>query len=127
MKMLVGAVRDAITAENYYAALALALTLPDICAGIESESGKSTWRSYIDWWEQYLGPNYRRKIGPEQEEHIFMRGGDCYALRCAFLHEGRDDIGTQRAKDILDRFRFVQPKHGGVIHCNQVISEIQPG
>lgn len=39
-------------------------------------------------------------------EAIFMTSGDCWALRCSLLHEGSDDIGEQRARETLSRFRF---------------------
>ena len=53
------------------------------------------------------------------EEHVFLSGADCYALRCAFLHEGRDEITDQRAGEVLDAFAFVVPPAGSAIHSNQ--------
>ena len=38
---------------------------------------------------------------PDGAPHVFLHGEDCYALRCAVLHEGADDIVTQRARVAL--------------------------
>ncbi len=35
-----------------------------------------------------------------------MTAGDCWALRCSLLHEGTDDVGEQRARETVARFRF---------------------
>jgi hypothetical protein len=50
----------------------------------------------------------------------FLSGGDAYALRCAYLHEGGAGIGAQRARQTLDKFHFIVPPcDGNVVHCNQ--------
>lgn len=38
-----------------------------------------------------------------------MAGGDFYALRCAFLHQGEFEVEQQRARDILNRFHMTMP------------------
>ncbi len=48
-----------------------------------------------------------------------MQGEDCYALRCALLHEGTDDISEQRAQEVLENFKFVVPPDGLIVHNNQ--------
>ena len=60
-----------------------------------------------------------------QSSSPFLTGNDCYALRCAFLHEGRDDISRQKAKEALERFLFVVPPHGWEIHCNMINGGLQ--
>lgn len=55
----------------------------------------------------------------------FLNGGDCYALRCAVLHEGSDDIVEQRAREALERFEFYEPAPGLRMHCNQIGVRLQ--
>lgn len=124
MQELVTSVRNAIAQRNWYAALSLALALPDICGFLESPNDGSQ-RRYVAWCDQFLLPRYTRAIGPNREQHVFLSGQDCYALRCAFLHEGSDDVTRQRARQALESFVFVEPPNGGVIHCNQANARLQ--
>jgi hypothetical protein len=93
VKKLIESVRSAIKSKNHYAALYTALALPDICCAIEY--GTTTARKYSDWWNKHA------------KYSGFLNGDDCYALRCAALHEGRDDITSQRMKDALDYYIFL--------------------
>lgn len=116
------AVRKALAEKNWYAALAVALTLPDICGRLESPNVASLKR-YVRWCDSYLTPRYTKEMPGGM--HIFLGGQDCYALRCAFLHEGRDEIVDQRARKALESFMFITPPHWGSMHCNQVNSKLQ--
>lgn len=118
MEHLTGAVRQAVAQNNPYAALLVALTLPDICAALSAANGKTCGARYAAWFDRYVRPAYTRTVSGRT--HVFLGGADCYALRCALLHEGLDDTSGQRAKAALDSFAFVQPtSRGTVIHCNQ--------
>jgi hypothetical protein len=79
----------------------------------------------VEWCTTYLTPRYTHRIGPARTEHVFLDGRDCYALRCAVLHEGVDDVSGQRAKKALDSFLFVVPPTDGLLHCNQSDSKLQ--
>lgn len=57
--------------------------------------------------------------------HTFLSGNDCYALRCALLHEGVENIGAQRAQEALESFHFTIPPENGCVHMNQVGSVLQ--
>lgn len=112
MEQFINAVRQSIATENWYAALGMALTLPDICGRLtdpEIPSGKR----YAAWWEEYVQERYT------VPDHVFLSGRDAYALRCAYLHEGRDDVAEQRAREALSSFVFVAPRPGWNVHCNQ--------
>jgi len=113
-------IRQAVEQENWYAALALALAAPDICGKVDSPALGSQAR-YAAWFDTYLGENYRRPLGHNREMHTFMSGTDCYALRCAFLHAGNEDIAgnAQAVRDALDRFHFLRPTAGNRVHNNQ--------
>jgi hypothetical protein len=114
MVRFTNAVRSAIEQKNWYSALTLSLTLPDICGKLESPTVKSGER-YIAWWDKYLLENYTVKSPLNK---IFLSGSDAYALRCAYLHEGGDDVSEQKAQDALTRFIFIEPPASGTIHCN---------
>lgn len=124
MDHLIQSVRQAVAQENWYAALGLALALPDICGYAEDPTAGSQ-RRYVAWCTDYLVPKYTDLIGPHEEEHVFLSGEDCYALRCAFLHEGADEIVNQRARRALESFIFVAPRPGRMRHCNQIDGILQ--
>lgn len=110
MNRFVNAVRECLAAQNWYGALALALTLPDICGKLQDSGEPSSRKRYVRWFDQYLATKYRLNVGGM--ELVFLTGADCYALRCSFLHGGADDITDQQTRDVLSRFFFTtQPKH----------------
>lgn len=118
MQHLVGSVRISIATQNWYSALALALALPDICARVDNPLIPSS-RRYLEWWEKFVQPRYVRPASRFFPETVFLSGADVYALRCAFLHEGREDISEQKAQKALSRFHFVTPSRGMVVHNNR--------
>lgn len=94
MNHFFNALETSIQTENWYSVLFISLSLPDICGKIDNPSSTSKQRT-IEWFDKYLKPFYTRKIGPSQTEYTFLSGTDFYALRCAYLHEGSDDITGQ--------------------------------
>ncbi len=101
MKNIVNSVYSALNNGNWYAALLVSLTLPDICSALEH--GKTSGEKYADWFEQNL-PQYKG----------YLSGNDCYALRCALLHSGKDDISDQRKQEVLEHYVFLTKG----AHCN---------
>lgn len=112
MKRFTGAIDTAVRDQNWLAATALALTLPDICGRMEH--GRASERRYKAWWGKYMLSHYQRADGSTS-----LSSGDAYALRCAYVHEGRVDILGQRAREVLTRFRFVAPNQLGLPVHNQ--------
>jgi hypothetical protein len=106
MNDFIEAIKKSIKDKNWYGALFMALTLPDICGKVEHPNLSSPKR-YKDWFDKYMSTKY------EHNGTTFLSGNDCYALRCAVLHEGSDDITKQRAQKILERFIFMT----GGPHC----------
>lgn len=104
MNRFTNAIRSSVQSANWYAALFMALTMPDICSKLELPTSGNSGPRYRDWFDKYLATTYTSSIG--EREMVFMTSGDCWALRCSLLHEGSDDIGEQRAREILTRFRF---------------------
>jgi hypothetical protein len=125
MDEFVEAIDLSIAASNWYGALFIALSLPDICGRIDSPSETSSKRRYAAWFEKYVQPKYTRSVGAEREETVFLCGNDCYALRCAYLHEGSDDISAQLAKTAVEKFHFIGAPTGCVIHCNMIDTKLQ--
>lgn len=66
---------------HFYLALFCCLALPDICGAISSDDGIANGQRYKDWFDAYVAPNYGGSFD----------GSNCYAFRCAALHQGRSD------------------------------------
>lgn len=124
MQSFVDATRAAVAAKNWYAALALALTMPDICGRLEAP-GTGSQARYVAWYDRYLLRRYQHPVGPSRTLHTFLCAADCYALRCAYLHQGEFGIEDQRAQQALTNFRFTPPRPGMVIHTNQMNNALQ--
>lgn len=124
MEELISAVRRAVESANWYAALFLALALPDICGWMESPQ-KGSRERYEEWFDRYMLAKYTAQLGPDRQKHIFLSGADCYALRCCALHEGGEEITLHRAREALDRFQFTAPDHRVRAHCNQIGGMLQ--
>src|SRR5258708_7704442 len=113
MRDFVIAVRQSVANQNWYSALAMALTLPDIAAKLDGRPGGSAAR-YISWFGTYLDPIYTVQMSGRTV--VFLSGEDCYALRCAFLHEGDLDISGQRVQKALTSFTFIVSPSGMTLH-----------
>jgi len=68
----------ALDAGFYYFAISIALTIPDICAALNSSNGKTTKPKYKAWYRANLGDLYPN-----------ITDEDCWSLRCGVLHQGR--------------------------------------
>ena len=87
-------VREALKQGLYNCALAMALTLPDICGKVEypdKSSGYSKER-YTNWFKKYAEPMFTSDtvVVPDSAvtQHTILTEKECYALRCAVLHAG---------------------------------------
>lgn len=116
MIRFIEAVEKSIEDKNWYAALGLALMLPDMCGKIEDPDLGSQAR-YVKWFDEFLLHLYVHTDGA-----VSLSGDDCYALRCAFLHEGTGSIEDQKARDVLEGFHFVEPAANCCLHRNHTKS-----
>lgn len=89
-------IRAANKARLSHAALALTLTIPDICCALISPKGKSSGPAYADWFDTNL-----------KGYHRYLPGNDVYQLRCGFLHEARSDRPNLKAQRVV-----FDTKHG---------------
>lgn len=110
MKELINAVQISLQNKNWYAALFVAIALPDICSKLECPESTRTQGRYVTWFNRYLSDKYIHEVGADHQKHIFLTGEDCYALRCSYLHEGVDEIGHQQCQKVLDKFAFLAEK-----------------
>jgi hypothetical protein len=95
----------ALNSRLYYLAISTALTIPDICAALESANGESSTPQYKDWYERYLSKEYPN-LTPK----------DCWVLRCGVSHQGSfGHPGSQYSRVV---FTLPHP-HGHVLHNNR--------
>lgn len=100
MDDLVEAIEIAINTENYYAALFLSLTLPDICGNIEYPELSKKSDRYKEWFRINMTPKYIIN------NKVSLLGDDCYALRCSMLHEGNSSVESQSSHILFKKFIF---------------------
>jgi len=99
MKRFQTSIFRALENEAWHSALALALCIPDICIGLEGKRGK---HAYINWFETYMPEKYH------SAEVDRLSGENCYALRCAYLHDGKERIDGESARDkVIDEIQIV--------------------
>lgn len=90
----------------YFAALALSLTLPDICGAAEYPDETSVAKRYISWYDKYIGDNERKER--DTEDSSYLSGEVIYNLRNTFLHQGNPTINKDKVKAKENRFdRFI--------------------
>lgn len=93
--------------EHYMAALALALTLPDICGRAEFPSLGVTKR-YIQWFNAFM-KFYEKSKSPYSHDMPYLSGEAVYNLRNEFLHSGNPNITKSDIKNELckvDKFEL---------------------
>ena len=101
-------VQACLSAGIYYAALVTALTVPEICAALESEGGWGGHQKYKNWYQDYLGSKY-----PD------LTPDDCYALRCSVLHQGK--LGRPNMQ--YSRVIFTVPNRQNNVFHNNLIND----
>lgn len=110
MKNLLDALKRCVHDRNWYGAITIALTLPDICGSIDTPGKNNSERRSVAWFDRYVAHAYQVELNGTRA--VFMTGGDCFALRCAALHQGTFDVSDQRARDVVDKF---------ILHHSEVI------
>ena len=105
----------AAEAGMYYLAILGALTVPDICAGLESEDGLTNGERYRSWFDQWVAPKYA--VGPERTPSF--TGEDAWRFRCSMLHHGT----TQHPASRYVRVLFVPSGPNGNVFHNNVLND----
>ena len=86
MQQYLDSIKLSLETNNYFSAIAIALTLPDICASIEAEDNKTSRDKYCRWFNKYLVDKYT--IFSTDRNIVVFSAKECYATRCSFLHQG---------------------------------------
>ena len=108
---IINDIRKSLDAECYFSALALVLTLPDIC-GKAKYPNKRVRRRYVGWFDEYIGKYEQCSCGSCKESHMpYLSGDVVYSLRNSFSHQGSPNI--QKSKSVqIDKFEIViQPEN----------------
>jgi len=101
-------IRCCLSVKCYFAALSLALALPDICGKAEYPNGGNAAR-YIQWFNRYIGNDEKPKsvYSVYDKNMPYLSGEVVFNLRCSFLHAGNPGIDKEKIKEEccrVDRF-----------------------
>lgn len=109
MKSIIASVELSLQTENWYSALIVALTLPDIAGKIEYPDESSSSKRYANWFERYCGSKYIFEVPSTKFETLSLSGFGCYALKCAFLHEEKSEVSDEKKRQVSEDFVFIAP------------------
>jgi len=111
MKRFTDAIRKSVQDENWFAALFLALCLPDICGSLETPEENVGVR-YKRWFNSNLATKY---------EPMFS-ANDCYYFRCSCLHQGLET----HASLAYEKIHFIPPPpRNSIVHLNKFNNVLQ--
>ena len=119
MKRFTDAGRRALADDNLYAALSLALSLPDICSSIENPGPGKSKNRYIKWCKAWVEPKFTHQLGPDRGLHVFLSAEDCYKLRCSLVHSGSAEIDANN-EGIRIRAEFFDATVGAHLNSFQL-------
>lgn len=108
----------AVDAGAYISALAIALTIPDVCSNIALPDEKGPER-YATWFDKYVAIAYLNPLVTNGETgssaSYYFSGKDCYDLRCVFLHEGTHAPHPNQSRQNYSaiQFRLFEGDDGG--------------
>ena len=91
MNNLIEEIENSLMNKNYLSALALTLTLPDICGKIAFPEIEYVGERYVRWYNEYI---YKYEIPSTDtpENTLVPDGKIIYKLRCNLLHDGSLDV-----------------------------------
>jgi len=110
----IGEIEQNIRDERWQSALALALTLPDICGGIAFPEMVKKYRDgktmidrygnptrdigaqYTAWVDQYAAEFLKRDAS---DERPYINGDRCWQLRCEYLHQNKGFVNTEEGQE----------------------------
>ncbi len=109
IEQYVNDIYNALHNKCYYSALALTLTLPDMC-GMAEYPNEDVGKRYINWIDKYLSDYFYRGKGALGTDNPCLTGELIYNLRNAFLHQGSPSIQVDKIKkesNQLDVFTII--------------------
>ena len=109
MEVRLKEIRQALKNKLYYCALALALTLPDIC-GKHAFPNESVGIRYKKWFDQYAKDIFTSETivlpGDSTEKYVWFTSEECFALRCAYLHAGNYELERVKLEKVSLHVHF---------------------
>lgn len=93
---LIDDINKALKCDALFSALALALTLPDIC-GKAQYPEEGTKKRFIAWYNEHVGVT--EKCPDPQTEMPYLSGEVVYSLRCCYLHQGTPNIERDKIRE----------------------------
>ena len=108
MDVLKREVEGALDARLYYLAVMFSLTLPDICAALESPSGTTNGARYKAWYETWLASAYS-----------MLTADDMWSLRNGVVHQGK--LGHPKMQ--YSRVLFTVPSAQQNVFHNNIIND----
>lgn len=149
MQRFVDSIRKSVQDKNWFAAIFMALAMPDVCGSLETPGNGNVGERYRRWFNQYLKAKYdietdwelRLLCSPETAQRMMenaqfadyieqqkrtirdrsqrFTADDCYKFRCACLHSGV-------AKRDRGPINLTPPLAStGVVHMNIVNGDLQ--
>ena len=106
MERIIKEIKGCIDHQYYFAALVLALTLPDVCVSFEKHQPNGV-QTYSEWCDKWMG------------KCVNIDGKIIYALRCAMVHFLDSNIERQpiynkylkeKTESRQETFRFYIPR-----------------
>ena len=122
MKRFTDAGRRAIADSNLYAALSLALMMPDICGSLEDPGPGKSQNRYVKWCKRWIEPSFTI-VDPARIPTVFLSAEDCYQLRCSLIHSGTPEIDQSKRKALrkVEFFDETTTSHLNIINdCLQL-------
>jgi len=107
IEALIADVEKALEADCYFAALALALTLPDICGKAQHPQKKPGAR-YIEWYDEHIGVSEKSPF--DEPPMPYLSGEVVFSLRNGVLHQGTPNIEVVKineGRNKIDQFALV--------------------
>lgn len=103
LERIIEDVNRALDNEAYFAALTLALTLPDICGKVQYPEVGVTKR-YISWYDEHIGKYEQCPSKHCKEVQMpYLSGEVIYNLRNSMLHQGTPNISKKDIKNTANK------------------------
>lgn len=139
MERFTSSIEASLKEKNWFAALFLALALPDICSALETNTPTTNVGArYKDWFNRFLKDKYAPDHIPEIPEWLanefkarlnideippqsamHFTAEDCWKFRCQCLHQGLPERMDN------DRVHFTAPMDGFSFHQNMIDDVLQ--
>ncbi len=105
-------IRKSINNQNWFAALFLALCMPDICGALETPDEGNRIR-----YKRWFGANLA-----QYESGYLFSANDAWHFRCSCLHQGVD----ASTKMSVERIHFITPPpNQNIVHGNELDGVLQ--